>query len=250
MNCGTIQHVPRVYVLLAAICFGTTGTAQALGPSGRAGHGRGAVRIAVGGALLLLVARALPRAGGAVAARDRVAAHRRGRRGLPARVLRGGRAHGSRGRHGRGARLRARRSRAIAGRLVDGEPLSGRWALATALACAGVSLLVLGGGGAAVDAAGVALAVVAGRGLRDLHDPRQAAAAARPRARARDGGVVLASAPWSCSCPCCCSGTSAWAGDRRRPGHGRCSSARSRRRWRTCCSPAAWPRSRRGRRRR
>ena len=80
----------------------------------------------------------------------------------------------------------------VAGRLLDGEPLTRRWAHATALACAGVLLLVLGGGGASVDPLGIMLAVVVGRRLRHVHDPRQAAAAARPRARARDGGVVLA----------------------------------------------------------
>jgi drug/metabolite transporter, DME family len=52
----------------------------------------------------------------------------------------------------------------IAGRLVDREPLTARWAAATALACAGVLLLVLGGGGASVDALGIILAVVSGSG--------------------------------------------------------------------------------------
>src|SRR3954449_1611657 len=46
----------RVQVLLAAVCFGTTGTAQALGPDGLAPAGVGAARILVGGALLVLVA--------------------------------------------------------------------------------------------------------------------------------------------------------------------------------------------------
>src|SRR3954465_4975337 len=58
----------RLQVLLAALCFGTTGTAQALGPDGLAPAGVGAARILVGGALLAAVAvlaggslRALPR---------------------------------------------------------------------------------------------------------------------------------------------------------------------------------------------
>src|SRR3954465_9647525 len=46
----------RVQVLLAAVCFGTTGTAHALGPDGLAPAGVGAARILVGGALLVLVA--------------------------------------------------------------------------------------------------------------------------------------------------------------------------------------------------
>src|SRR3954470_18716848 len=52
----------RLQVLLAALCFGTTGTAQALGPHGLAPAGVGAARILVGGALL--VALALVRGGG------------------------------------------------------------------------------------------------------------------------------------------------------------------------------------------
>lgn len=50
-----------VSVLAAATLFGTTGTAQALGPSGTTPLGVGAVRIVVGGAGLLAV---LPRVGG------------------------------------------------------------------------------------------------------------------------------------------------------------------------------------------
>ena len=49
----------RVLVLLSAVLFGTTGTAQALGPDA-APVTVGAARIAIGGALLLLVARAVP----------------------------------------------------------------------------------------------------------------------------------------------------------------------------------------------
>ena len=52
----------------------------------------------------------------------------------------------------------------LAGRLLAGEPLTARWARATALACGGVLLLVLAGGGASADALGVMLAVVAGSG--------------------------------------------------------------------------------------
>src|SRR5262245_53096041 len=46
----------RVQVLLAAVCFGTTGTAQALGPAGLSPTGVGAARILIGGSLLVLVA--------------------------------------------------------------------------------------------------------------------------------------------------------------------------------------------------
>jgi len=53
--------MPRLLVLLAAVCFGTTGTAQALGPDAEP-LTVAAVRIAIGGLLLLLVARAVPAA--------------------------------------------------------------------------------------------------------------------------------------------------------------------------------------------
>ena len=46
----------RPLVLLAALCFATTGTAQALGPGGIEPAGVGAARIAFGGALLVVVA--------------------------------------------------------------------------------------------------------------------------------------------------------------------------------------------------
>ena len=49
---------PRLQVLLAAICFGTTGTAQAIGPAASP-VAVGAARIVVGGALLVAIARAL-----------------------------------------------------------------------------------------------------------------------------------------------------------------------------------------------
>src|SRR5687768_12737541 len=50
------MSMARLHVLLAAICFGTTGTAQALGPSGLDPAAVGAARIAAGGALLVAVA--------------------------------------------------------------------------------------------------------------------------------------------------------------------------------------------------
>lgn len=45
-----------VFVLLAAVCFGTTGTAQALGPDGVSAASVGAARILIGGGALALVA--------------------------------------------------------------------------------------------------------------------------------------------------------------------------------------------------
>ena len=153
--------MPRVLVLLAAVCFGTTGTAQALGPDA-APVTVGAVRIAVGGALLLLVARAVPRAAAAWPRRDvaiiavAIAAYQLA---FFAAVHRTGVAVGT--------VVALGSAPAIAGvtaRVADGEPLTGRWALATALACVGVLLLVLGGASASVDPLGIALAVVSGTG--------------------------------------------------------------------------------------
>ena len=56
-------------VLAAAVLFGTTGTAQALGPDGTSPLGVGAVRLAVGGLALVLV---LPLAGGSPGAAVRL----------------------------------------------------------------------------------------------------------------------------------------------------------------------------------
>jgi DME family drug/metabolite transporter len=56
------EHVrPVVFALIAAILFGTTGTAQALGPAGAASLSVGSARIVIGGAALALVAWLLSR---------------------------------------------------------------------------------------------------------------------------------------------------------------------------------------------
>jgi drug/metabolite transporter, DME family len=52
--------VARCYVFFAALLFGTTGTAQALGPSGVSPLSVGAARVVVGGAALAFVSLALP----------------------------------------------------------------------------------------------------------------------------------------------------------------------------------------------
>jgi drug/metabolite transporter, DME family len=151
----------RVLVLLSAVCFGTTGTAQALGPDA-APVTVGAVRIAIGGALLLLVARAAPVAAAAWPRRElgvialAIAAYQLA---FFAAVDRTGVAVGTVVALGSAPAIAG-----VAGRLVDGEPLTGRWAAATVLACAGVLLLVLGGGDASVDPLGIMLAMVSGSG--------------------------------------------------------------------------------------
>jgi len=158
----------RLAVLLAAVCFGTTGTAQALGPDGLEPAAVGAARIAVGGLLLVLGARALagraPRGGS-------------GDRGVPslavpaaalgvavyqlaffAAVDRTGVVVGTLVAIGSGPALAG-----LLDRAARGTPLTARWAGATALAAAGVGLLALASGAeATVDPLGVALAVLAG----------------------------------------------------------------------------------------
>ena len=151
----------RLLVLLSAVCFGTTGTAQALGPDA-APVTVGAVRIAVGGALLLLVARAVPAATASWPRRElgviavAIAAYQLA---FFAAVDRTGVAVGTVVALGSAPAIAG-----VAGWVVDREPLTGRWAVATALACAGVLLLVLGGGGASVDPLGIVLAVISGSG--------------------------------------------------------------------------------------
>jgi DME family drug/metabolite transporter len=152
----------KVLVLLAAVCFGTTGSAQALGPDA-APTSVGAARIVIGGALLLLVARAVPAAAAPWPRRELAviaAAIAVYQLSFFAAVDRTGVAVGT--------VVALGSAPAIAGvtaRLFDGQPLTGRWAAATALACGGVLLLVLGSGAdASVDPLGIMLAVVSGSG--------------------------------------------------------------------------------------
>jgi DME family drug/metabolite transporter len=151
----------RLQVLLAAICFGTTGTAQALGPDANP-LAVGSARIVVGGALLLLAARALrtalPRDGrivGAIAVA--IAAYQLS---FFAAVNQTGVAVGTVVAIGTGPAVAG-----VLGALVNGERLTARWAAATTLAAAGVVLLVAAGGREAdVDIGGILLAVLAGSG--------------------------------------------------------------------------------------
>src|SRR3954467_15784 len=139
----------RFQVLLAALCFGTTGTAQALGPHGLAPAGVGAARIPVGGALLVALggARVLklsPRpllvAAGGVAAYQLC---------FFAAVADTGVAVGT--------IVALGSAPATAGALewaLERRRPARAWAPATALACAGVALLALAGADAAVSAPG------------------------------------------------------------------------------------------------
>jgi DME family drug/metabolite transporter len=152
--------VARLQVLLAAVCFGTTGTAQALGPDASPVT-VGAVRIAVGALLLLLAQRVVTRAHSGRWARGPVVA---GALGVAAYQLCFFAAVKDTG-VAVGTVVALGSAPALAGAgawLLDRRAPGGAWAAATALACAGVALIALAGGGSEVSAPGVALAVGAG----------------------------------------------------------------------------------------
>jgi drug/metabolite transporter, DME family len=173
----------RTHVLIAAVLFGTTGTAQALGPD-VAPLAVGSARIVVGAALLAVVALAAARqatrtaesAGGTrellggiralLGAGDRrlillaglfVAAYQAS---FFAAVADTGVAVGTVVALGSAPAFTG-----LFGRAFAGERLERRWFAATSLACVGVCRLTLGGGsGGDVSAPGIALALVAGAG--------------------------------------------------------------------------------------
>lgn len=160
----------RLAVLLAAVCFGTTGTAQALGPDDTTPVAVGAARIVLGGALLVLFASVI---------RDGTSSRSSGsgllgdwRAYLPAglcvaayqvtffaAVSRTGVAVGTVVAIGSGPAFAG-----ALGWLVAREAPGRLWAGATALAVAGVVVLVLAGGSASVSADGVLLALGSGAG--------------------------------------------------------------------------------------
>jgi DME family drug/metabolite transporter len=150
----------RVQVLLAAVCFGTTGTAQALGPDGLAPAGVGAARILVGGSLLVVVALVMHGAGSlarvqrgpALVAAVGVAVYQLA---FFAAVKDTGVAVGTIVALGTAPTLAGAFEWAL-----DRRAPSRAWALATALALSGV--VMLAGGGATISVPGVGLAIVAG----------------------------------------------------------------------------------------
>lgn len=153
----------RAQVLLAAVLFGTTGTAQALGPADAPPSAVGAARIAVGGSLLAALALAggglrgrwpaglVLLCGGAVALYQVAFFEAVARTGV-----------------GVGAVVAIGSGPVLAGlleRLLDGAWPGRAWALATALATAGVSVLTLASAGdTSLSAAGIALALASGAG--------------------------------------------------------------------------------------
>lgn len=151
---------PRIQILFAALCFGTTGTAQALGPDGASPLCVGAVRVVLGAALLLLTVRL---AGSAAVrlARGPLAVGGLGVAGYQlcffAAVHATGVAVGTVAALGSAPVFAG-----LGGWLVDGTRPGRAWAVATALAGVGVALMALGGSAATVSAPGVALALGAG----------------------------------------------------------------------------------------
>jgi DME family drug/metabolite transporter len=167
-------------VLLAAVCFGTTGTAQALGPDDATPLTVGAARLLVGGVALLLVARA-------ARARARREPEEHGDpsgpqvpvppRWSPLVVLATGVAVAAyqltffagveRTGVAVGTVVALGSAPAFAGaldRVVNGQHLHGGWVRSTSLAVLGVALLVGAGSSADVDPVGVLLALGAGAG--------------------------------------------------------------------------------------
>lgn len=149
-------------VLLAAVCWGTTGTAQAFAPDGATPLAVGAARLAVGGAALLLWA-LLRRS------------FRRGRRWPVAATLVGAIcmatyqlcffAAVARTGVAAGTVVAIGSGPVIAGLmswLLNREAPGWPWAMATILASAGCVLLGLSGGSVTIDPLGILLAVGAG----------------------------------------------------------------------------------------
>jgi DME family drug/metabolite transporter len=184
-------RMARLQVLLAALCFGTTGTAQALGPGGIDPAAVGAARIACGGALLVLFAllvRREHRPARPVWARGPVLAGAAGVAAYQASFFAAVDDTGV----AVGTIVALGSAPALTGALewaLHGRRPPARWAAATALASAGVVLLALAGGAdAGVSPLGVGLAVVAGasyaaytlaskRLLDDGHEPEGVMAA-------------------------------------------------------------------------
>ena len=167
--------IARPLVLTAAVLFGTTGTARALGPE-ISPLGVGAARIAVGAALLAIVATLLARRGGAKPASPAARAKRAARittllggAGVAiyqlsffAAVAQTGVAVGTVVALGSAPVFAG-----LLSKLTTNTTLDARWAACTALATAGVGMLVASGSSSAtttIKPLGVALALTAGIG--------------------------------------------------------------------------------------
>lgn len=185
------MSAPVVQVLLAAVLFGTTGTAQALGPDSTTPLGVGAVRLAVGGLALLLV---LPLLGGRTAGALRLWRTPAGLLGglctalyqlcFFAGVERAGVALGTLVTIGSGPVFAG-----LLGAVLLRERPRRAWVVATALCVAGLALLSGTGTGGDVDPLGVLLALLAGFGYAAY-----TVAAKSLMTRAADSTEVMAAA--------------------------------------------------------
>jgi DME family drug/metabolite transporter len=149
------------YVLAAAICWGTTGTAQAFAPEGATPLAVGAMRLLIGGAVLLLFAlwrRQLRLRGwplhSTVVAIGTIAGYQLF---FFAGVARTGVAVGTVVGIGSAPIFAG-----LLGLLLLGERPSRRWMIATLLAVAGCTLLLAAGADIKVDPLGIILAIGAG----------------------------------------------------------------------------------------
>ena len=148
-------------ILLAAVLWGTTGTAQALAPATATPAAVAVIRMLVGGTALVVVATVAGRLGSLrtaprwalLAAAVGVAAYQIS---FFSAVSRTGVAVGTVVAIGTAPVLAG-----LGGRALLGESLPRQWWVATALAVAGVGLLATGGRVHEVDRRGVALAVAA-----------------------------------------------------------------------------------------
>lgn len=151
---------PALLILAAAVLWGTTGTAQALGPAGASPVAVGAVRLVLGGAVLALLAlsagRVRPGRGELAAAVVSAAAVAAYQPAFFAGVQRAGVALGTVVAIGSAPALTG-----LLSWLLGARPARA-WGLATLLAVAGCALLVAARGGEAADPVGLAFALGAG----------------------------------------------------------------------------------------
>ena len=153
----------RVQILVAALLFGTTGTAQALAGVGPP-PAVGSARIVVGGAALAVVAALRGELRGLAAARTLVVVAALGVAGYQLAFFAAVRSTGV----AVGTVVAIGLATVVTGALewaIEGTPPPRRWIAATTLAIAGVVLLaVASGADAAIRPAGIALAVAAAVG--------------------------------------------------------------------------------------
>jgi drug/metabolite transporter, DME family len=176
-----ISHGGMWYVLAAAVLWGTTGTSQGLAPAGGAPTVIGAVRLAIGGLALLMLAmlRGSFKGGGrwplvrTITSAFFVAGYQLC---FFAGVARTGVAAGTMIAIGS-----APVAAGVLGYLVRKEHVGRRWMMATLISVIGCILLAAGGGGLRSNVVGILLAVGAGlsyaaytvsiKGLLDRHAP-------------------------------------------------------------------------------